>query len=422
MLPIDLHRGHRPLSRNTQFKILTLAAAAITAVALLIWGVSLLGAGSAPAAASAAAPAEGFRPTSEQWTSIQTAPIRDFSFQSFVSTDGVVATDDDAATPVYSPYSGRVTKLFVKAGDTVAQGAPLFAIQASEIAQAENDLITAVAALATAQAQAELARTNAARQTALLEAKGAALKDVQQSRVDLATAEGGLRTAQVALSAVRNRLQILGRSAADITAMESLPPGSTASAEAIVSAPIAGIVTLRQIGLGQNLVNLANGGTAPVFSIGNPFKVWLVAAVREADAPQVRTGDPIEAHTVAYGDRVFRGSLNYVAAGIDPGTHRLAVHAVIDNPDLSLKPQMFADCRIFTGPARSAPGVPTEAVIYEGADARVWVVNADRSISLRQIRVGRLEQGLVEVTDGLRAGDTVVTGGSLLIDRAARSN
>src|SRR5271167_388821 len=120
----------------------------------------------------------------------------------------------------------------------VKQGAPLLAVAASEFVQGQNALIRAVATLTTARAQINLARTNEKRQHDLYDSKGGALKDWQQSQADLATAEGGFRSGEIALAAVRNRLRILGKSDAEITAIENAPDRLNMNPEAIVYAPI----------------------------------------------------------------------------------------------------------------------------------------------------------------------------------------
>jgi cobalt-zinc-cadmium efflux system membrane fusion protein len=83
---------------------------------------------------------------------------------------------------------------------------------------------------------------------------------------------------------------------------------------------------------------------------------------------------------------------------------------------------MFANFSIITGNAVTAPAVPEEAVIYEGQTARVWVAGKDKSLGLRQIRTDRTQDGMVEVLAGLQPGESVVTSGSLFIDRAAKSD
>jgi membrane fusion protein, heavy metal efflux system len=126
-------------------------------------------------------------------------------------------------------------------------------------------------------------------------------------------------------------------------------------------------------------------------------------------------------HVLAFPGRVFKATLTYVAAAIDSGTHRLPVRAEVENPDGALKPEMFATFSIITGNAVSAPAVPEAAVVYEGQTARVWTAGKDKTVGLRQIRPGRTQDGMVEVLAGLQPGESVVTSGSLFIDRAAQA-
>jgi cobalt-zinc-cadmium efflux system membrane fusion protein len=171
--------------------------------------------------------------------------------------------------------------------------------------------------------------------------------------------------------------------------------------------------------LGQYIVSQSSGGATPAFSIGDLSKVWLLANVRETDAPLVHPGDALEVRVLAYPDRLFRARISYIASSIDPATHRLPVRAEVENPDGALKPEMFAGFSIITGPEAEAPAVPDSAVVYEGSTAHVWVANPkDKTVALRQIRTGRVADGTVQVTEGLRTGELVVTRGSLFIDRA----
>jgi cobalt-zinc-cadmium efflux system membrane fusion protein len=408
------------LSRGTQFALLGVAALLLVGVLAgsALWHV--FRPEPAPKAEPAQAEAENvFRPAPQQWAGFHIQPVEEKPFRPAQDTDGKIAIDDDLVTPVFSPYSGRVVKLFASAGDMVRQGDPLFSVQASEFVQAQNDLIAAVATLRTTRAQAALAETNEKRQHDLFVSHGAALKDWQQSQVDLATAQGNLSSAQIAVSAVRNRLRILGRSDAEIAALESAPDLLKLDPVAVVPAPIGGTVIQRQVGLGQTIVSAVSGATAPLFQIGDLSKVWLVANVREDDAPLIHSGDRVEVHVLAFPNRVFTARVMHVAPTIDPNTHRLSVRAELDNPNGDLKPEMFAGFRIITGPAATAPAIPVGALVYEGSDVHVWVANtSDKTIASRDIHLGVVQDGMAEVVDGLKPGDQVVTVGSLFIDRA----
>jgi cobalt-zinc-cadmium efflux system membrane fusion protein len=176
----------------------------------------------------------------------------------------------------------------------------------------------------------------------------------------------------------------------------------------------------RSVGVGQNVASLvSNGGGGPAFTVSDLHKVWLVANVREEDAAAAHLGAPITATVAAYPGQVFTGKINFIAPSVDPNTRRIAVRAEIDNPSERLRPEMFAELTVTTGPPSRVLSVPENAVIYEGQEARVWVVVGVRNLALRKIAVGRTAGGFVEVLSGLHGGDKVVDAGAIFIDRAA---
>ena len=358
--------------------------------------------GATPHAVTGSAGTNSFMPTSEQLAGLTIEPATMTTFRAETITDGLIALDEDLTTPVFSPFSGRVTKVTAKLGDHVAKGAPLMEIEASEFSQAQSELITA-------KAQYDLAATNEKRQHDLYDAQGAALKDWQQAQVDLAGA-------QAALAAVRNRLHILGKSDAEIDALEQLRGAPVMNAVSAVMAPISGTIVQRKIGLGQYV---QAGSSDPVFSIGDFSTVWLVANVRETDAPKIHIGDRVEVHVLAFPGRVFDARISYVAPSIDPATRRLAVRADVANGESMLKPQMFANFTIVTGNDTTSVGIPKGAIVNEGETARVWVDTETGALSLRQIRTGRTNGDMVEVISGLSPGERVVVRGAVFIDRAA---
>lgn len=405
-----------PTSRLRRHR-LWFAGAGIAALALAaVWTVDTGPTNALVRPAAAAVENDGtFHPSETQWTGLRYAPVEAVSFRDERATDGKIGINEDTATPVFSPYSGRVMRLIAKPGDHVERGDPLFAIEASEFVQGQNDLVTAVAGVEKARSKLGLAQNFEKRQKELLSIRGGSLKDLEQAQSDLIASQGDLRSSEIALAAVRNRLHILGRSDAEIDALEKV---DHIGAEAIVSAPIAGTVIQRKVGIGQ-YINA--GATDPVFNIGDLSKVWLIANVRESDAPKMKVGAPVEVSVLAHPGRTFNARLAYVAPALDPNSRRLPVRAEIVNADRELLPEMFASFRIVTGEPTTNPAVPQEAVVYEGANARVWVTRPqDKSVVSRPVEVGLTSNGMVEVKKGLAVGENVVTSGTLFIDRAAK--
>ena len=393
------------------------------AVAIIVVILSLGDLGRAPGDALPALQKPGnngdaaFRPSDSQWASLKLVAVHQVAFREQLATDGKIAINEETTTPVFSPYSGRISRLIAKAGDHVEAGAPLFAIEGSEFVQGHNDLVVALATVESTRSRLELAQSAERRQRELMAIRGGARKDLEQAQAELVAAEGDHRAAQIALGAARNRLRILGCSEAQIAGLERM---EHVGPETVVSAPIGGTVLRRKVGLGQYIT--VNSGD-PVYAVGDLSSVWLIANVRESDAPKMKPGAPVEVSVLAYPGRIFNAKLSYVAPALDPGTRRLPVRAVIENPGRELLPEMFASFRIVSGESRLMPAVPQEAVVYDGARARVWVALPEqKTVFPRQIEVGDAINGLVEVRKGLAPGESVVTSGVLFIDRAAQRN
>ncbi len=336
-----------------------------------------------------------FAATPKQWDTLRFEQVHRQTFQNAVITDGKIATDDNRTTQVFSPYTGRVTRIFVAPGDNVKAGSPLFAVIANEASQSNADILTATAQVATAKAEE-------ARLRDLSQHQGAAQKDYEQSRVDLATAEG-------ALEAARGRRAALG--------------GDIGGGAAIVRAPISGVVAQRLVGVGQNIEGSAAGSATQTFVISDFSHVWVVGNLREEDAMKAHVGQAAEVRLLAQPDEVIHTTLDYVSPTLDPISRRLTVRASLANPGGRLKPEMFANFSLATGSGRTALSIPTSAIIYEGTTARVWIArNRDHHLALRYVTLGATTDGRAEVLSGLNDGDTVVTAGALFIDRGAKAD
>ena len=354
-----------------------------------------------------------YTPTPAEWASLTIQPAIERSFRAEYVTEGKVAIDEDRSTPVFSPYTGRVTKLLARPGDSVTKGQSLFVIEAADTVQAQNDYIAAMTGMNKAQSAVDLAQIQDKRAKDLFEGRAVPLKDYQQSQATLLQAQNDLRSAQTALEASRNKLQILGFTEEDVATFRQK---GRINPETTVFAPIAGTVVQRKVGPGQYV---SSGASDPVYVIGDLSTVWLMAFVRETDAANVAVRQDITVNVMALPGRPLSARINYVAAAIDPATRRLLVRATIDNKDGKLKPEMFANVTLYSPSDHPAVGVPKQALIYEGDQVRIWVAHEDKTIELRQIKPGLTNGDLVEVIGNLKPGEQIVTKGSLFIDRAA---
>jgi len=409
-------RGVRALSGRTQVALIGIAMALAAIALVLRSGSFAIGTAENPATevtSSAKRPSGVFYPTEAQWATLTVEPVQQHVFRSEHVTEGKIAVDEDRSTLIFSPYSGRVMKLLVKPGDAVRRGQQLFTIEAADMVQAQNDFIAALTALNKARSQLHLAQVTEKRQHDLYLGKAAPLKDWEQAQAALDAAQNDLRSAEVTLQAARNRLRILGKTDEEISTLQDK---GTISAETPIYAPIEGTIVQRKVGPGQYVTNASND---PVFVIGDLSTVWLVAYVRETEAPNMHVGQAVQFTVLAYPDRIYPANVSYVATALDVTSRRLLVRATVNNSERLLKPEMFASVTILTGEGDRALAVRRTAVIYEGDVARVWVARSDKAIELRRIKPGLTSGNMVQVLEGLEDGDRVVTKGSLFIDRLA---
>ena len=175
----------RAWPRDKQTLVAGLSAAVVIGALVFVWlGGRLFGKHEAPVAQAPSAPGT-FRATPQQLKSLTVESVALHAFVSEELTEGKIAVNGDRATPVFSPFSGRVTRVIAGLGDRVASGAPLASVEASEFVQAQNDLSTAAA-------QLKIARISETRKQALYDAKGGSLQDWQQAQAELTAAETAL--------------------------------------------------------------------------------------------------------------------------------------------------------------------------------------------------------------------------------------
>jgi len=364
----------------------------------------------APASAGKAVRLQG-----EQLHHVQLETVGLRPFRAEKSAPGKIAFNEDAMTPVFSFYSGRIVRLLAKPGDIVEPGSPLFEIDTPDLMQSESDLLAATSALAKAKTALNLAQRSESRQHDLYLHKAVALKDWEQAQSDLQNAAHDVRAAEAVLAANRGRLRVLGKSDAEIARLEG---GHGIDRVARVVAPIAGTVITRKVGPGQYV---RPDNAEPLFLTADLSTMWMLANVAETDVPLIHVGQPAEVHVLAYPDAVFTARIDYIGAAVDAATHRVNVRCVVDNRDQRLKPEMFATFRIVTNAAEQSPAVPAGALVREGEAASVWVAQPEQGFVRRTVTVGLEQDGYAQILTGLQSGEQVATEGSLFLSNLARS-
>jgi RND family efflux transporter MFP subunit len=157
----------------------------------------------------------------------------------------------------------------------------------------------------------------------------------------------------------------------------------------------------------------------PLYTVADLSTVWVIADVFEYEAANIRLNTPA-AMTLGYlPGRVFRGRVSYILPQVDATTRTLKVRIQFDNPDYTLKPEMYGEVELRTGNVRRLV-VPQSAVLNSGERQIVFVDLGSGNFEPREVKAGAEMDGRVEILSGLKAGERIVTAGNFLMDSESR--
>jgi membrane fusion protein (multidrug efflux system) len=267
--------------------------------------------------------------------------------------------------------AGRVVQVRFSDGAQVKQGDLLIALDGSVLsAQAEQTRAELALSRANHERTADLAQRNFVSQSA---------KD--QAAANLSVQEARLRLAEAQLSKTR------------------------------IHAPFSGQLGLRNFSVGDFV---KEGSDLVLLEDLSRLKVDL--RLPERYLGQLRKGLDIEVNVDAFSNRTFRAVLDAVDVQVDANGRSVVARGLIANPDASLRGGMFAKARIVLRDKPQAVVIPEEAITPVGGDLFVYRV-IDGKARMTRVSSGQRRDGKVEITQGLAAGDLVVTAGQLKIQR-----
>ncbi len=316
-------------------------------------------------------------PATVQNIGVRTALVERRALHRTVRTVGRVAYDETRMTDVNTKIAGWVEQLFVDyTGQMVEKGEPLLQIYSPELVAAQEEYLTAV--------------------------------DYSER---LRSGAGGdaLTGARDLLSASLQRLRYWDISDRQI---EDLRQTGEARRTMTVHSPQEGTVVHKAVFDGQHIAPGQH-----LYRIAELSRVWVYADIYEYELPWVRQGQEAEVELSYLPGRTFTGKVTYVYPFLEAETRTVKVRMSFPNPDLELKPEMYANVTIQSPlPEASVVAVPVQAVIHSGP-RRVAVVSlGEGRFQPREIRVGAEAGGFYEVLEGLREGERIVTSAQFLID------
>ena len=178
-----------------------------------------------------------------------------------------------------------------------------------------------------------------------------------------------------------------------------------------VLAPIKGVVTRLMARDGMYV----SKGTE-MFTIADLSQVWVMVDVFEYQIAWLKEGLSAEIGVPAHPGKKWEGVVDYLYPDLDPKTRTLRVRLVFPNPDLLLKPNMFAEVTIYGGPREDALKIPSEALIVTGERESVVLALGAGRFRPADVVSGMQRSGEVEILSGLDEGDEIVVSGQFLID------
>jgi len=339
------------------------------------------------------------------------------SVQRQIDLAGTLLSPDQAR--VSSEAAGVVRRVLVEIGREVGVGSPLVEIESRELKLA---LERAEAALLQTRAQLGMNGPVEAADVPPPDAEVASVKTATANRDDAlgsyerakalasrgVTSSEGLQAAETrykvaaanhesALDSVRaTKAQLRDRRAAYALALKQLD-------DAVVRAPIAGVVSERPVQVGEYI-----GERTVVATIVQMSPLKLRTGVQERHAGVVEPGQPVQFRVEAFGDRVFAGRVAYVSPALDQTMRTFTVEALVDNPDRQLKPGFFAKGVILTRLDTAVPAVPDTAVSVLAGVASVYVIK-DGAATQQEVSLGVRQGDLWEITEGLEGDEVLAT-------------
>lgn len=350
-----------------------------------------------PAPAATAADAVNLSDQQARQVQVITAGTR--AFAASIEAVGYVDFNQDRLAQIFTPYQGRVLTVDARAGDDVRKGQPLFTVESAELVQAESALIANASVSALSGKILERSRK-------MLAVQANAQKDLEQAIADQQTAEGNYL-------ASRNAMKIFGKSE---SAMNRIIATRKVDDALIVASPFDGHVIARTVTVGT----LVQPGTAAAaFSVADLSSVWVVANIAEADIADVHTGLLVQVNVAALPQLKLKGRISYIGSVADAVTHRISVHAQLDDPGHQLRPQMLATFTLQTAGPTVSVAVPLNAVVREGdGTMTVFTTRGGHRFYRREVQLGLQQNGVDQVLRGLKPGERLAGDGALFISNA----
>lgn len=314
-----------------------------------------------------------------QLIGVRSAPVTHAMLEQEIRTVGRVDYDERGFSQVTLKISGWVREVFVDSvGRPVRKGEPLFSLYSPDLLTTQEEYLLAV------KTQAQL--------------EASPLEDVKANAAALVTS-------------ARERLRLWDVTEAQIAALERR---EKADPVLTVYAPSSGIVLKRDALPGKYV---EPGAT--LYEIADLSRVWIYADIYESEVVAARIGRPATVTVSAYPGETFGGKVAYVYPMLNSEARTVRVRLELPNSRLKLKPGMYGNVTLQADAVKTLL-VPKEAVLDTGLRQLVFIDRGQGRYEPMPVKLGRKSQDSVEVMEGLKEGDRIVTSANFLLDAESK--
>ena len=288
---------------------------------------------------------------------------------------GKVTMDETRYTKVQTRLDGWIEKVFVDfTGKFVEKGQPLLTMYSPEMLASQREYLLALRS-----------------------------KEIMK---DSPLAESKAQSDSL-VAASRKRLELFSLSEAQIQQIAQTQQPIT---NITIYSPLSGFVMMRNAFPKQRVTQ-----DTELYTIVDLSRIWIMADVFENEASMVQLGMPARIKLSYAGNRKINGRVSYIQPQVDPTTRTLKVRIEADNPNMTLKPDMFVDVE-FSVSIPALMTVPAEAVLDTGMKKTVFVDRGNGYLEPREVETGQRIGDRVEITKGLTTKERIVVSGNFLID------
>lgn len=311
---------------------------------------------------------------------VRTAQVSRAVMSRDIRTIGRVTYDEQRVARLHPKYDGWVEKLFIdKTGEQIKQGSMLLSIYSPQLVATQEEYLLALDSVA--------------------ELHDSPFADVRNGATSL-------------LRSAKQRLQLLDMPEHQI---RQLAQTHQVMKGVHIHSPFDGVVMNIGAREGERITPATE-----LYMITDLSRVWVIVDIYEDDMPWVRKGDTANIQVAAIPGHTFHGKVAYIYPYMEARTRTIKVRIELDNPELALKPEMFANVNIAADKHIDALVVPSEAIVRTGTQEQLFVQRAPGQFEPRKVVIGVVSNGQTQIISGLNEGEVVVTSSQFLIDSESK--